>query len=350
MIRLSWLLFVLLLLQLTACGGQRRQVDVAATAPPPFALPATFTGDIPGADQERMEILLNLRSDSLFQLRTTLYASDGKMLATTARMERWQYQPSGRRLILGGNQSSSLEYVLVDEGRLGFAGGRDAAGAMARHELARQEYVTPFADTVRLRGMYRETGRQGELQECHGGSVFPVSDAGHGDRLSAAYRKAARDPGEQLLVTLQGRLVERDRGGGEELVVVEMERFLPQEECGGQTRTRLIGAQWQLHQMAGMAVMGKDSDRPPFLVLEPEGQRMQAFSGCNRIAGAYRLDGNTLVFKRSVSTRMACPGGNELENHFLALLDATVTYRVDGASLTLFDQAGRPLANFIALE
>jgi copper homeostasis protein (lipoprotein) len=347
MIRLSRLLFVLLLLQLVACGHKGRQVD---TATPPFALPATFTGDILRTDQERMEILLNLRPDSLYQLRTTLYASDGKMLATTARMERWLYEPSGRGLLLGGSQGSSLEYVLVGEARLRFAGGRDAAGAMASHELGRQEYVAPFADTVRLRGMYRETGRRGELQECLGGGVFPVSDAGHGDQISAAYRKAARDPGEPLLVALQGRLVERERGGGEEIVVVEIERFLPLEECGGQTRTRVIGAQWQLRQMAGEAVMGKGSDRPPFLVLEPEGQRMQAFSGCNRIGGAFRLEGNTLVFKRTVSTRMACPGGNELENRFLAMLDATATYRVDGASLTLFDQAGRPLANFIAVE
>lgn len=349
MIRLSWLVFVFLLLQLAACGGQRRQVDTAATATPPFALPATFTGDILRADQERMEILLNLRPDSLYQLRTTLYSPEGNMLATTARMDRWQYEPAGRRLVLGGSQGSSLEYVLAGEGRLGFAGGRDTAGAMARHELGRQEYVAPFADTVRLRGMYRETGRRSELQECLSGGIFPVSDAGHGDRLSAAYRKTVRDPGEPLLVALQGRLVERERGGGEEIVVVEMERFLPLEECSGQARTRLIGAQWQLRQLAGVTIAGKGADRPPFLILEPE-ERIQAFSGCNRIGGAYQLEGNTLVFKRTVSTRMACPGGNELENRFLSMLEATATYRVEGASLTLFDQAGRPLATFIAVE
>lgn len=351
MIRLSRLLFVLLpLLQLTACGGHHRQADSAAPAAPPFALPATFTGDILHAGQERMEILLNLRPDWLYQLRTTLYSSDGNMLATTARIERWQYEPAGRRLLLGGSQGSSLEYVLVGEGRLGFAGGRDAAGAMVGHELGRREQVAPFADTVRLRGMYRETGRHGELQECLSGGVFPVSDAGHGDRLSAAYGKAARDPGEPLLVALQGRLVERERGGGEEIVVVEMDRFLPLEECGGQMRTRVVGSQWQLRQLAGKPVTGKAADRPPYLVLEPEGQRMQAFSGCNRVGGSYRLEGGTLAFDRLASTRMACPGGNELEYSFLAMLDATASYRVDGTSLTLFDPAGRPLAQFIAVE
>ncbi len=347
MIRLSRLLFVLLLLQLSACGGLRRQADTATL---PFALPATFIGDIQRADQERMEILLNLRPDSLYQLRTTLYSSEGNILATTARVERWQYEAGSRRLILGGSQGPTLDYVIVGERRLGFSGGRETTGEMARHELRRQENVAPFADTVRLRGMYRETGLRGELQECLGGGVFPVSDAGHGDRLSADYRKTARDQGEPLLVALQGRLVERKRGSGEEIVVVEVERLLPLEECGGQTRTRLIGAQWQLRHLAGVTIGGNGAERPPFLVLESEEHRMQAFSGCNRIGGDYRLEGNTLVFKRTVSTRMACPGGNERENHFLAMLDASATYRVDGANLTLFDQAGRPLATFTAVE
>ena len=296
-----------------------------------------------------MEILLNLRPDSLYQLRTALYAADGKILATTARLERWQYEPTNQRLRLSGSQGSSLEYHLVGKELLEFAGRKDAGGAMARHALGRQEYLAPFADTVRLQGMYLETGRAGNLQECLGGGIYPISDAGHRDLLSTAYRKVARNPGEAVLVALQGRLVERE-GGGAEIEVVEVERFRPQQECGGQTRSRVVGTQWQLRQLNGAAITTKGGQQPPFFLLEPEGQRLQAFSGCNRIEGTYRLEGTSLAFKRTVTTRMACPGGNELENRFLAMLDATATFKITGTSLQLFDQAAQPMALCVAVE
>ena len=334
-----WLVGALLTLALSACGG--RQAEVAAD------IPATFTGDVLDHDQGRMEILLNLRPDGLYQLRTSIYSPAGQRLASTSRMDRWQIASAGKRLILHSRQGASLAYAVMGDDRLGYVG--TGAGSMGRHELWRLDTLAPFADTVRLRGLYQESAQQRVLRECTSGRVFPVSKSGQANQIISAYR-AEGVLGEPLLVVLQGRLVEQIQGGGEEIVVVEVEQLTPNLDCDGQTRVSLIGTRWQLATLAGEPVVFEASGRSPFLVLEREHRRMQAFAGCNHVTGTYRVEYDSVVIDRHAATRMACADGTLWENRFLVMLDRVARFQVQGAGLSLFDSAGGLLATFIAMD
>lgn len=63
---------------------------------------------------------------------------------------------------------------------------------------------------------------------------------------------------------------------------------------------------------------------------------LRATAGCNRMHGAYVIEGDTLTVSDLASTKMACPGPEgELEIHMKQVLSGPMTYTVDGSQLTL---------------
>jgi heat shock protein HslJ len=64
--------------------------------------------------------------------------------------------------------------------------------------------------------------------------------------------------------------------------------------------------------------------------------KISASDGCNAIGGPARLvGGRELVLGDLISTTMACPGTGEQQRVIDAVLRGTVSYRVDGGTLTL---------------
>ena len=71
----------------------------------------------------------------------------------------------------------------------------------------------------------------------------------------------------------------------------------------------LVNTYWKLTHLDDAPVTPVEQRREAHLVLHVEDQRVTGSTGCNRLTGRYRLEGNRLGFGRLASTRMACPTG-----------------------------------------
>ena len=104
------------------------------------------------------------------------------------------------------------------------------------------------------------------------------------------------------------------------------------------TPPALQNTSWRLTRLDGQAV---EVERPPTLNFDAERQRVTGFGGCNQFFGGYALgpDG-ALEIANVGSTKMLCPGTEQLEQRYLAALrDATRLDR-DDRRLRLSHPAG----------
>lgn len=110
----------------------------------------------------------------------------------------------------------------------------------------------------------------------------------------------------------------------------------------------LVGTYWKLMTLDGQPVAVADNQREAHLILGEDG-RVSGSTGCNRLMGSYRLEGDTLTFSRLASTRMACPGDMaRLEQAWLAALSETAHYSIADQSLELQNAEDRALAELKA--
>ena len=69
--------------------------------------------------------------------------------------------------------------------------------------------------------------------------------------------------------------------------------------------------------------------------------------GCNSFGGNFELKNGKLVFSQMISTLMACQGPQmDQEGAALKVLNGTVSFKVEGDTLTIYDASG---ANVIML-
>lgn len=109
----------------------------------------------------------------------------------------------------------------------------------------------------------------------------------------------------------------------------------------------LVNREWELVSLGRQGAALGVGQRPVTLHVDAVAGRASGFSGCNRYSAGYELSGDALRFTAPLSTRMACAGGMELEQGFLAMLPQVARYQVVGATLTLSSKAG-VLATFRA--
>ncbi|SDL82018.1 copper homeostasis protein (lipoprotein) [Franzmannia pantelleriensis] len=112
----------------------------------------------------------------------------------------------------------------------------------------------------------------------------------------------------------------------------------------------LVNTYWKLTQVGEVTPQAVDSQREAHFVLHTEESRVAGSTGCNRLMGSYRLENDTLRFGSLATTRMACLEGGETEQAFLAALEATATWQIEGQALTLHDEAGAAVAQFEAVH
>jgi len=106
------------------------------------------------------------------------------------------------------------------------------------------------------------------------------------------------------------------------------------------------GETWLAEDIGGAGVI---DDLQTTVTLTKDGG-VSGYSGCNRFSGKAIRDGAKIRFSPLASTRRACaPAVNDQEQKFLAALQNTRSYRLDGAFLLFFDGAGAPLVRFTEL-
>ena len=119
------------------------------------------------------------------------------------------------------------------------------------------------------------------------------------------------------------------------------------EGCGGylidprlsDTFKSGLHSRWTLESINNTPVKASEFAKgSPQLEFDLAGKRVMGHSGCNTISGAIEVQGNTIIFRPMITTKMACPG-MEFEQAYLKMLSDTVQYRVDGSKLHLLVSA-----------
>jgi heat shock protein HslJ len=114
------------------------------------------------------------------------------------------------------------------------------------------------------------------------------------------------------------------------------------------TTAALENTHWKLTRLGDQPVIVAARQREPHLILQPEAQLVGGSAGCNRLSGAYRVQGGQLAFERMVTTKMACREGMDTEQAFLAALAQVRSWKILGQHLELLDASGTLLARFEA--
>ncbi|NOG71315.1 YbaY family lipoprotein [Roseicella sp. DB1501] len=110
--------------------------------------------------------------------------------------------------------------------------------------------------------------------------------------------------------------------------------------AGGEAAPGLVGPDWVVAEIEGRPVPPQPAARLHFTA---EG-RVAGIAGCNRIAGGYRLAGQSITFDGLASTMMAClPPLGEQEERFKHALGAVRRWRPDPAGPLLLDAGNRVL-------
>jgi copper homeostasis protein (lipoprotein) len=246
-------------------------------------LPATFAGQLPCADCEGIRWHLDLLPDQTFQLRLTYL--DKPQDKSVDDIGHWRVGGDPRVLRLMGGPETSESFEILDTKTLRKL---DKEGqpieSSLNYELKRSKEFAPLEPKLALTGMYTHVADAGLITVCATGWKLPVASEGDNAVLEAAYTKVRRKPGEPLLVSLQGRIVQRHPmeglGPRTMLVVDRFEGVWPGETCGSPFSTaKLQDTYWKLTRLHGTPVTVAVKQREPHLVLHSEKQRFAGSGG-----------------------------------------------------------------------
>ncbi|HWO57398.1 MAG TPA: copper resistance protein NlpE N-terminal domain-containing protein [bacterium] len=201
----------------------------------PMDFPATYKGTLPGADGAGIDHSLNIWSDGVYFLRQT-YRGEPEAVAHFDQIGYWEFSKDGKSLILRSKEETPI--LLAIEGknvlRLLDHDSRPIESSL-NYALERQPAIDWFEPRVRLHGMYTYLADAGQITECLTRLRLPVAAAGDNAALERSYSFARSAPGEPMLVSVEGRIINRPRadGAGKEQALV-VDKFLsvwPGESC-----------------------------------------------------------------------------------------------------------------------
>lgn len=205
-------------------------------------------------------------------------------------------------------------------------------------------------DTGVMRGMYSYLADAALFTDCRSGRHLPVALEADNRALERAYLQARPRPAEALLVTLEGRVVQRmPMEGPGPVATLLPERFIgiqPAKSCeSALTKAELLDTHWRLTYLGAVMAVHYPEQREPHIVLHAD-SRVTGSDGCNLLSGEYQRTQDSIVFSRIAMTRMACPQGLEQERAFSTALAMTARYRILYDYLELLDEAGAVVARF----
>jgi copper homeostasis protein (lipoprotein) len=313
--------------------------------------PAKFAGDLPCADCEAINYHLDLFADRSFYLRTIYRGKPGGHFDDIGS---WTFSSDGKILVLQGGREAPVRFAIEgpDSLRMMSQDGKPIVSNL-NYTLRRAPEFTPIEPRLAMRGMYNYMADAAIFTECLTGRKMPVAMEGDNRALEEAYTKARREPGEALLVTVEGRIVQRmPMEGPGPIPTLLPEKFIsvwPGETCGVRfANSDLQNTYWKLTRVGNSAVVRFQNQSEPHIVLHGD-NRLTGSDGCNRMAGSYRLEDDTITFSQTASTMMACPEGMEQEQRFRNALSSVTRYRIVGQHLEFLDNQGAMLVRFEAV-
>ena len=316
--------------------------------------PATFEGELPCADCPGIFYHLDLFEDGVFFLRTTyLGRGTGAILDNVGS---WTLAGDERRLALFGDWEGPMLFHIVDpetlrkldvEGR--------AIESSLNYDLRRKDAIGTIEPRFTMRGMYSYMADAALFKECISGRRFQVAQEADNLALERAYLEAQRQPGEALMVSLQGRIAERPAMEGDAMVLtVVPEHFIrvwPGETCGARkTISELFNTRWRLTRLGDEPIVLAENQREPYILLRLEDHRLSGFGGCNRFNGSFEIEGQSITFSPMAATMLACIPGGDTERAFLAALGNVTSFLKTAHHLELLDADGTIVARFEARD
>ncbi len=329
-------------LMLAGCGVT--PADRAVTPPAvPEPLPASYQGDLPGASGT-VRWHLDLLPRGRFQLRQTFVDRP----PPNAFDDIGRVTVDGPRLTLRGGREAPVFLALRPDGALRKLDTEGRPIGSAHNDLLqRLPAAAPIEPRLALAGMFTYLADAPRIVLCADGRALPVQMAGDYLVLERAYSAAAPSPGAPMLVQLDGRIALRPSAEESQpplptLVVERFGRVLPGASCDRPPPDRpLVGTDWRLVWQGGQAVSAADAARPAGLRFEAG--RVAGSDGCNRLVGAYTLDGAALALGPLAGTRMACAVGMDAAQAFTDALARVKRHAVRGDLLELMDESGNLL-------
>jgi len=193
---------------------------------------------------------------------------------------------------------------------------------------------------MELEGMFRYMADAALFRDCRNNKTYPVSMEGQYIELERAYLNSGIKPGEEAMVKLRGRLLERPAMEGNsniiKLIVDKLHSMLPDKTCAPTVHAELIGTYWKLVELNGETVNTPEGMKEAHMILADAESRVHGNAGCNNFFGQFKTSENTLTFSAMGSTMMACPQAMDTERDFLAALGATTRYEISGLFLKLY--------------
>ncbi|MBV8406123.1 MAG: META domain-containing protein [Alphaproteobacteria bacterium] len=268
-------------------------------------------------------LTITLLPDGTFRLRSSKAGGE-----PTLDLGQWSQEvDGGARLVLRGAGAPRVYREAAGDRLVGQDG----------VELARAAAVDPIDGQYRMTGLYRDTQNGGVFSECQTGRAYQVAPRGAEPDLERAWTEATPSKVAQLYVEIVGHFVDGD---------IEPDRFVSLNRDGACPPPASRGAALQ---DTDWRVIEIDDERPnfdnwrdrPTLRLDDDG-KYAASTGCNAIAGDYKLDPEGLRFLPSATTLKACGGQqDDIERSFLRALAAVRQARIAGTTLDLTDEAGK---------
>lgn len=316
------------------------QGEDPAAAASGLKLPASFNGDLPCSDCDRLRFRLNLWPDGVFHLRRSW---KGKQMARDS-IGRWWVDGGLHSVVLSGaGEEMRLKILGPDRLRLT---GEDGKG----HVLTAAEKFEPFEPRLPLRGMLTYVADEARFTECLTGRDYPLVADGDYLALEHAYLAAGAEAGGAIMASFDGAIVEApgEQGAATTPMVMVM-RFVgvwPGETCErAMGEASLTNTYWKVVSIGGEDLSPVEGRREPNLILREGDPRFTATVGCNQVTGSYTLDGDKLTFGLGATTLMACPPPLDVrEGRLSHALAQTAAWRIDGQTLELLDAGGAPLA------
>jgi len=197
---------------LTASGCASFLAACAGSAPPApglvVTLPASFVGDLPCADCPGLQYVVELYPDgaAVQRMRYAERGPNGGSLDFDA-IGRWTLDDGGRRLVLRLNREAPTFYAVhgIDALDLLDVEGK-AIDSPFNHTLRRAATFAPIQPQMRMAGLYVYRAGAGIFTECSTGWSLPVSTEGDNAALERGYAASGVNPGQPVLVNLEGRI------------------------------------------------------------------------------------------------------------------------------------------------
>jgi copper homeostasis protein (lipoprotein) len=236
----------LFLLSIVACQGRdsvRSKDQSPGKANQTLGSPSSYSGILPCASCSGIRYTLNLWPDKAFFLRLTYLGKGQGEGDSFYDIGKWGID--GEILTLMGGKDAPYMFAIKDADTLRKldAEGKEIQSKL-NYDLTRSKSFEPLEPKLPMCGLYSYMADAGLFQECLTGWRLPIAQSGDNAALEAAYSKFIREPGEILLVNLEGTIAVCPKIEGEgtqpTLIVEHFGQIWPGETCGpGYSTARL---------------------------------------------------------------------------------------------------------------